>query len=62
MDNLDQHNDKVRFNKDFAGVICPKCKQQEMIFPDNLILESLPPQRNVKCPKCGYFGTKMLRD
>uniref|UniRef100_A0A6H1ZHM3 Uncharacterized protein n=1 Tax=viral metagenome TaxID=1070528 RepID=A0A6H1ZHM3_9ZZZZ len=38
-----------------AGVACDKCGT-EMVFSDMCVLTSYPPQRNVRCPKCGYTG------
>jgi len=37
-----------------SGVECLICKN-EMIYPDNSVFLSNPPQKRIKCMNCGYF-------
>jgi hypothetical protein len=46
----DMHNKPIR-----CGIECPECKK-EMVYADNVILTSLPPQRRISC-ECGYSTT-----
>jgi len=39
-----------------SGVACPECGE-ELLVDNTKVLASYPPQREVKCPKCGYFGS-----
>lgn len=36
-------------------VICPDCGEIANLDPE--VLTSLPPQRRIRCPHCGYVGT-----
>lgn len=38
-----------------AGVVC-ECGE-EMVFSDNMVLTSNPPQAHIHCPKCGVKTT-----
>lgn len=64
MKKLSEYNDKFikqfwecEMSKRKANVLCDKCSS-EMIFIDDVILASIPPKRNVKCPNCGERGYK----
>jgi len=37
-----------------SGAECPICKS-EMIYPDNAVFLSNPPQKRIKCLTCNYF-------
>lgn len=41
-----------------AGVLC-ECGA-ELVYSDNCVLTSMPPQRNVHCPSCGFSGYKVV--
>ncbi len=41
-----------------SEIECPKCGN-ELLYSDNTILTSYPPQRNIHCPKCSYKGYKL---
>ena len=62
---IDEHNwymsnQQVKPNK--TGVACPKCHSHtecssELLYLDDMILLSNPPQRNVGCEKCNFVTT-----
>lgn len=39
-----------------TGIECPQC-HNELLYADNMILTSYPPQRRVFCDKCNYSNT-----
>jgi len=39
-----------------TGIECPQC-HNELLYADNIILTSYPPQRRVFCDKCNYSNT-----
>lgn len=38
------------------GVACPTCEQELWDSNPSIVLTSMPPQKNVHCPICGYVG------
>ena len=55
---IDQHNEAVwkqMMEKSGTGVACPECDDgSEMIWVDDIVLASYPPQKNVICPVCNH--------
>ena len=58
MKTLAEHNKKMKTDRWFggkqelwAGVLCNICRR-EMVFSDETVMLSNPPQRNVECPNC----------
>lgn len=68
MKTLDEYNkEKIEDIKEakqkmhLSGVLCPKCKEAEMVFPNpNMLLMSNPPKKNIKCPKCDHRGYMIM--
>ena len=53
--SIKEHNN--RFTKEIAfstGIACPKCGSELMYVDQNLLLSS-PPQRRVQCSKCNHI-------
>jgi len=61
MKTLKEHNEEAKRipceerESGSAGVLCDKC-DAELVFADDFVLCSFPPQRNVVCKICGYTG------
>ena len=41
------------------GISCEKCGGELSDTNPNMILTSLPPKKNVHCPKCGWRGYRL---
>lgn len=41
------------------GLECPKCKKELWDSDPMKTLTSIPPQKNVHCPDCGYIGYRL---
>lgn len=41
------------------GIECPKCETELWDSSPIKLLTSLPPKKNVHCPKCGYMGYRI---
>lgn len=52
----DYEKQRVALSKcsNMSGIRCPKCNAGELIFPDECLLLSNPPQRKVVCEHCGH--------
>lgn len=54
--SLEEHERNIRErDKVFleTGVFCPKCFD-ELLYSDDMIIMTMPSQRNVYCPCCQY--------
>ena len=70
MKSLDQHNQERREWRDKLsnlnephpnGIACPKegCDGELWDSNPSMVLTSNPPQKNVHCPACGYYGFRI---
>lgn len=41
-------------------VICPNCGETANLDPE--VLTSMPPQRRIRCPHCGYVGSEFCHN
>lgn len=41
------------------GIACPECGQELVDSNPQLLLTSLPPQKNVRCEACDYVGYRL---
>jgi ribosomal protein S27AE len=41
------------------GIACPKCGEELLDSHPNVILTSMPAQKNVHCSKCDYVGYRI---
>lgn len=41
------------------GVYCPHCQAELLDITPNLILPTMPPQKSIRCPQCGWSGTRL---
>lgn len=41
------------------GIACPNCDEELWDSNPMEILTSMPPQKNVHCPNCGYRGYRV---
>lgn len=41
------------------GIACPECGKELVDSQPNAELTSYPPQKNVKCPSCGWKGYRI---
>lgn len=41
------------------GVACPKCAQELVDVTPNMVLQSLPPKKAVRCQSCGWRGERL---
>jgi ribosomal protein S27AE len=41
------------------GIACPKCGEELVDSQPNVTLTSMPPQKNIHCPKCDYTGFRV---
>ncbi len=65
--SLEEHNafilEQVRdpFNNEPRrnGLECPKCKKELVDTNPGMILASLPPQKSIRCPACGWNGYRL---
>lgn len=68
MKTLEEHNrerleaiKEAKKKENLSGILCPKCKKAEMIFPRPYeMLASNPPQKTIECPECGHHGYMIL--
>ena len=64
MKTLEEHNkeqeERYRVANGTApranGIACPDCGKELMDSCPVIILTSMPPQKNIHCPYCGYRG------
>lgn len=59
MKTIEQHNKQIedallKQRKGLTDIECPIC-HKELIYANDSVYLSNPPQREVKC-ECGYFG------
>ncbi len=54
---MDQFRARLSRDRQHTGVACPSCPDRELQYADDLTLASLPPRRNVVCPRCGTRTT-----
>ena len=47
---------KMKKKAKYTNIKCPEC-DEEMVYSDNMLLTTNPPQRNIHCPKCKYSTT-----
>jgi DNA-directed RNA polymerase subunit RPC12/RpoP len=40
-----------------SGIQCPACEKSELRWSDENWLMSIPPKRNVVCPRCKWRGS-----
>ncbi len=58
-----EHNDimgqkavnTIYYGQPEEHVVCPKCGEAANLDPE--VLTSMPPQRRIRCPHCGYVGS-----
>jgi len=64
MNTLDEHNESKgsghRKPNNLSGVACNNCLEEMLHTNPNVILTSYPAQQEVKCPKCGDIGYKIV--
>lgn len=41
------------------GIACPKCSKELVDSYPNRICAFEPVRKDVRCPKCGWFGTRL---
>lgn len=41
------------------GIACVKCGNELSDTTPNMVCASLPPQKNVHCPKCGWHSFRL---
>jgi hypothetical protein len=42
------------------GIACPKCGSELLDSRPDVVLPSLPPQKNIYCTGCGYRGYRTV--
>lgn len=42
------------------GIECPRCGSELVDATVGILLTSYPPQKPIKCPKCGFRGTRYV--
>jgi len=63
LESLSDHNQKALELHRFLtgprsnGIACPKCGAELEDVPGKM-LTSMPPQIPVRCPRCGYMGSR----
>lgn len=62
--SIDEHNAARRASlatpaKTGNGIACPKCKSELQDTNPGMILASSPPQKDVRCPACGFTGLRL---
>ena len=56
---LEEHNEERRpqpQDKYPTGIACPECGEEAMESYPGTILTSMPPQKQIHCPECGWAG------
>ena len=43
----------------YNGIACPECGKEMYDSNPQLELTSYPPQKHIRCPKCGYSTTRI---
>lgn len=41
------------------GIACPQCGSELWDSSPHITLTSSPPQKNIHCPACGYYGYRI---
>ena len=42
------------------GIVCPDCGKELQDHTNLVLLTSYPPRMAVRCPACGYSGTRIV--
>ncbi len=57
---LEEHNEERRLKPQDSvptGIACPKCGVELSVSNPGWLLMSLPAQKHIHCPACGWCGT-----
>ena len=60
-EKIESHHKWQRSNQAHAnGITCPECGKELWDSPTLVLLTSYPPRIAVRCPACGYSGTRLV--